>query len=255
MGVRTSIGVMLRIARLLLPLAALMVLVPASGAHAAKATFSAVFEAERSVTWDQPRGVSQITCRGENYYLANGGEEASIKTKPFKVTVQGLGRGTAFWNFHKLPSPQNPTAYGVEGKGPHKRWFDDKSGTTGGWCGGGSEAPRPERDCGTKLPTYLVTLSASRGKMTWTASYAPWMANEKLDFYQCALVPPTGMHSSSFPNLEAKFNQSDVFNRRKRKITIKASKKYGPDVTPVTNLGVDRTTSGSAGWKLVLTRR
>lgn len=244
---------MLRITRLLIPLTAALALVPATGAHAAKATFSAVFEANRSVTWDQPRGVSQITCRGENYYLANGGEEVSMKSKAFKVTVQSYGK-TVFWTFSKPPSPKDPASSGVEAKGPNKRWFDDKSGTTGGWCGGGGEDPRPERDCGTKLPTYLVTFSAVRGKMTWTAGTAPWMANEKLDFYQCTLVPPNGMHNSSFPDLEARFKQADVFNRRKKSVTIGASKKYGPDVTPVTNLGVDRTTSGSASWKLTLTR-
>jgi hypothetical protein len=81
------------------------------------------------------------------------------------------------------------------------------------------------------------------------------MRNEKLDFYQCTLLVPRGMHQSSFPNLEAKFNQSDVFNRRKRKITISASKTYGPDVHPVPNFGVDRTISGSASWKLTLTRK
>ena len=245
---------MLRTTRLLLPLTAALALVPATGAQAAKATFSAVFEAKRSVTWDQPRGVSQINCRGENYYLANGGEEVSMKSKPFKVTVQSYGK-TAFWTFAKPPSPKDPASYGIEAKGPNKRWFDDTAGTTGGWCGGGDVAPRPERDCGTKLPTYLVTFSALRGKMTWTAGTAPWMANEKLDFYQCTLVPPTGMHNSSFPDLEAKFKQADVFNPRKKTVTIGAGKEYGPDVTPVTNLGVNRTTSGSAGWKLVLTRK
>ena len=245
---------MLRTRRLLLPLTVLLALIPAAGAQAAKATFSAVFEAQRTVTWDQPRGVSQITCRGENYYLANGGEEASIKTKPFKVTVQGLGAKTAFWNFHKPIDPKNPTAYGIEGKGPHTRSFDDTAGSTGGWCGGGDVAPRPERDCGTKLPTYLVTFSALRGAMTWTAGYAPWMAREKLDFYSCTLVPPAGMHSSSFPSLEAKYKQSDVFNRKKKRIVVSASKKYGPDVTPIANLGVNRTTSGSFSWKLTLTR-
>ena len=86
--------------------------------------------------------------------------------------------------------------------------------------------------------------------MTWSASHAPWMRNEKLDFYQCTLLVPRRDAQSSFPNLEAKFNQSDVFNRRKRKITISASKTYGPDVPPGPQLGVDRTISGSANWKL-----
>ena len=243
---------MLRTTRLTLALTAVLALVPASSALAAKATFSAVFEADRSVTWDQPRSVSQINCRGENYYLANGGEEASMKTKPFKVTVDGYGGRTAFWNFSKASN--DPTVYGVEAKGPHKRWFDEKSGSTGGWCGGGPDEPR-ENDCGTKLPTYLVSFTAHRGAMSWSANHAPWMANETLHFYKCTFVPPVGMHNSSFPSLDAKYKQSDIFNRRKRKITISASKAYGPDVTPVTNSGVNRTTSGSFRWKLVLTRK
>ena len=93
--------------RLLLPLVVLVSLVPAAGAQAAKATFSAVFEAKRSVKWDQPRGVSEINCRGENYYLANGGEEAEIKTKPFRVTVEGYGKA-AFWKFAGGPAINEP---------------------------------------------------------------------------------------------------------------------------------------------------
>jgi hypothetical protein len=240
---------MLRRTRLLLPLAAVLTLAPAAGAQAAKSTFSAVFEAKRTVKWDQPRSVSQINCRGENYYLANGGEEAEMKTKPFKVTVEGFGKAV-FWKF----AVKDPAQYGVEAKGPHKRWFDDRMGTTGGWCGGGDVQPRPERDCGTKLPTYLVAFTAHRGAMSWSANHAPWMANEKLDFYNCTLVPPTGMHNSSFPRLDAKFKQGDVFNRSKRRIVVGASKSYGPDATPVTNSGVNRTTSGTFSWKLTLTR-
>jgi hypothetical protein len=237
---------------LLLPLVGLAALVPATGAQAATATFTGVFEAERSVSWDQPRGVSEINCRGENYYEANGGETASLKTRPFKVTVQGLGP-TAMWTFAKGAAIKDIREYGVEARGPHKRWFDDRSGSTGGWCGGG-ESPRPERDCGTRLGTFLVAFTAATGRMSWTASAAPWMANEKLDFYSCTLIPPSGMFNGSWPRLDAKYRQRDLFNRRKRKLVIKASKSYGPDVMPVTNLGVDRTTSGSFGWKLTLTR-
>ena len=246
---------MLTRTRLLLPLAAVLALVPASGAQAAKASFTGVFEAKRSVAWDQPRSVSQINCRGENYYLANGGEEASIKTKPFKVTADSLGGRMVMWKFGSSDTMKDPSRYGVVGKGPHKRWFDDRSGSTGGWCGGGGVDPRPERDCGTKLPDYQVMFSAHGGLMSWTANHASWMANEKLDFYQCTLMTPTGMHNSSFPKLDAKYRQGDVFNGRKKKIEISASKKYGPDVIPVTNSGVNRTTSGSFSWKLTLTRK
>lgn len=241
---------MLRI-RLLIPLTAALALVPATGAHAAKTTFSAVFEAKRSVQWDQPRVVSQINCRGENYYLANGGEEAEMKTKAFKVTVEHYGTKSAFWTFGK---PPRPGEYGVEAKGPHKRWFHDEMGTTGGWCGGGDVRPAdPERDCGTKLPTYLVTFAAHRGALTFSENVAPWMANEKLNFYKCTFIPPVGMHNSSFPRLEAKFKMADILNRRKKSIAIGASKSYGPDLTPVSDT-VNRTTSGTFSWKLTLTR-
>ena len=143
---------MLRRTPLLLPLAAALALVPASGAHAAKATFSAVFEAERSVAWDQPRTVSSTTCRGDAYSMANG--------------------GPARWTFDE-GKVRDPSQYGVEGKGPHKRWFEERRGTTGGWCGGGEIQPQPARDCGAELPSYLVTFDATKGVMSWAASYAP----------------------------------------------------------------------------------
>lgn len=50
----------------------LLLLVPATGAGAATATFSASFEAERSAAWNQPRGVDVIDCRGQHYYAASG---------------------------------------------------------------------------------------------------------------------------------------------------------------------------------------
>ena len=101
-----------------------------------------ILEAQRSVTWDQPRGVSQITCRGEKYYLANGGEEAGMKSKPFKVPVQSYGK-TVFWTFSKPPSLQTPASYGIEAKGPHRRWFDDKAGTTAAGAAAGASRRVP----------------------------------------------------------------------------------------------------------------
>jgi hypothetical protein len=244
-----------RSARLLLPLTATaLALLPASGASAAKATFTAVFEAERSVAWDQPRGVSVIDCRGENYVMANGGEAASLRTKPFKVTVETFGK-VARWTWgDEKKLWKDPSDYGIAAKGQHKRWHERRSGSTGGWCGGG-EHPRGESDCGTQLPEFQVTFNAWAGKFSWSANHASWMAREKLGFYKCPLNQPEGMHDHSYPSLEAKYRQADVFNRRKRTITIAASKKYGPTVIGIANLGVDNTSTGSYSYKLVLTRK
>jgi hypothetical protein len=243
---------MLARTKLLLPLAAVLALVPASGAQAAKATFTGVFEAHRSVKWDAPRIVTMTNCRGENYNLANGGEEVEIKTKPFKVKVETFGKSVR-WDFQKSKSPTGEDEYGFVGHGPHKRWYHEERGNTGGWCGGAEVAPKPETDCGTKLPTYLVSFNATNGIMNWNANSAPWMANERLHFYKCTLVPPEGMYNGSFPRVDGPYKQADLFNRRKGTIKIGATKAYGPSITPRSTT-VNRTTSGTVTWELVLTR-
>ena len=246
---------MLRRTPLLLPLVATLALVPASGAEAAKATFSAVFEAERSVKWDRPRTVSSTDCNGDHYNLANGGEEVSLTTKPFKVTVEsGYKNLPARWTFHpgKLKSKDQ---YGVEGNGPNKRWHYSRMGKTGGWCGGEEIQPAPQSDCGTKIPSYVVAFHANKGLMSFSANHAPWMENEVLSFYKCHLQVPAGMHNGSFPRLEAKYSERDVFNRRKPRVEIGEEKAYGPDAVPIDNKGTKQTTSGDFKWKLVLTRK
>ena len=244
---------MLRRTSLLLPLAAALALVPASGAHAAKATFSAVLKAERTVKWDHPRTVSSTDCDGEKYYLANGGEEATIESKPFKVTVEKNGRYPARWTFDKGKNP-HPDQYGPAAKGLDKRWLFERRGNTGGWCGGAEIQKSPPGDCGAKIPEFVLAFHANAGVMTWTANHAPWMENEVLSFYKCTLIVPGGMHQGSFPRLEAKYVQADIFNRRKPTVKIGEEKTYGPDQLQVTDSGVKRTTSGSFKWKLVMTR-
>jgi hypothetical protein len=245
---------MLRSARFLLPLVAALALVPASGASAAKATFTGTFTAERAVEWDQPRGVSVIACDGENWFRASGGETASVRTRPFKVTVESFGT-LVHWSFGKQTITTDPRDNGIPAKGQHKRWYEPHSGTTGGWCGGGSEHPRRPTDCGTQLPEFLLTFSAFKGRFSWATNPAPWMSREKLGFYQCPLNTPEGMHETLYPSLEAKYRQSDLFNRRKQTITIAASKTYGPTVVGVPNLGVNNTRTGTYSYKLTLTRK
>ena len=235
--------------RILVPLTAALALLPATGASAAKATFTGTFEAERSVQWDRPRIVTTTDCNGEHYNQAKGGETASMKSKPFKVTVQTFGRQTRLDFKSVKPLPEG---YGIEAAGPHKRFSERKAGFTGGWCGG-AKIFEQESDCGTKLPSYVVTFGSDPGKLTWNASHASWMGREKLNFYKCTILPPEGMYDSSFPKLEGKYRASDFFNRRKRTITIQASKSYGPSIVPITS-SVNQTSTGTFRWKLVLKR-
>jgi hypothetical protein len=225
----------------------------ATGAPAAKtATFSATFEAERSVHWNQPRGVNLIDCHGQHYSAANGEDTTTIKTRrPFTVTVRRFGRSVG-WQFGALPGA-DPLAYGIEAHGVSTRSFTVHSGTTGGWCGAAQTDPPPATDCGTRLPVYQTVFSAGPRELTWSASYAQH-THEKFDFYNCSLTVPDGMYAGSFPSLPGRIDRSAVFNRRKRTLVISAAKNYGPTKTGVPNLGVDLTASGRVSWKLALTR-
>lgn len=246
---------MLRPTRLALPLTAALLLAAPTAAHAAKATFTGVFEAERSVEWSHPRTVSSTDCSGEKYYWARGGEEASLSSKPFTVEVEKFSVGPARFNVVTSKRLRAAGGHGFEATGPDKRWLDDRAGNTGGWCDDAGVQEPPERDCGTKLPRLMVSLYGDGGLLSWNAGVVPWMQNEKLSFYACTLLAPTGMTGgSTFPKLEGKYSERELFNRKQGRVVINASKPYGPDSAPIGN-GKKRTTSGKVSWKLTLTRK
>jgi hypothetical protein len=242
-----------RACRLLPVLVAAVIVLPASAAVAASATFSGRFEAERSVQWEQPRGVNLIDCHGQHYSASNGDDRTSIKTRSsFKVVATGVGR-TVFWRFGSMPNAHDPLDYGVEAHGVSTRSYSVQAGTTGGWCGSAEINPQPKNDCGTRLPVYQLAFSAGRGAVTWSASFAQ-RENERFDFYNCLLITPKGMYAGSFPTLPGKLPGAAVFNRRQRTIVVSAAKNYGPTATPSPNLGVDVTSHGRVTWRLTLTR-
>ena len=243
---------------MLLPLAVLVTLAAAPASYAAPkmktATFTGMFEAERTVTWSQPRGVNLKDCKGDHYYAANGSDSTTVKTRtPFKVKVQGGFRGAQIWTFGS-GVPKDPRHIGVEAGGQTRRQLRTSTGTTGGWCGGGGENEPPENDCGTRLPTWLVTLQAGAGKLSFSMSHAPWTNNEKLGYYKCMVVTPDGLHDATFGLTTTAFKPEGVFTRRKKKIVVSASKSYGPESWPVPNFGVDRTAEGKESFTLTLTR-
>ena len=197
------------------------VLVPTT-ASATTLRFSATFEAERSVAWEQPRGVNLIDCNGQHYYAAHGDDTTTIKTRRrFKVAVTITRRG-AFWQFGGTPTAANPFSFAIEGHGVSTRSYSVQSGTTGGWCGGGRINPQPKNDCGTRLPVYDVSFSGSARELTWSASFAH-RVNERYDFYDCTLIVPTGMYAGSFPS-PGTVNRAALGNRRLKTIAIAASK-------------------------------
>jgi hypothetical protein len=145
--------------RIVLVATAVLAVAPAAGS-AATARFAASFEAESTVTWDQPYGVGLRDCKGGHYEEQRGEQTWKAKSsKPFKVTVRKLPRVT-LWQF----------GGGIEAAGVIDRTWSYSSGTTGGWCGAATTDPPPERDCGTRLPTYQVLFTGLSTSINWSAS-------------------------------------------------------------------------------------
>lgn len=231
--------------RALLITTAAVALAPAAG-HAATARFTATFEASSSVEWDQPYGVGLTDCKGGHYEEQSGDQTWTAKSrKPFKVVVKKLP-GVTFWQF---PST-------IEAAAMLSRSWTYHAGTTGGWCGTASAEPTPDRDCGTRLPTYQVAFTGLTTSINWSASYVDWMAKEKLYFSRCTLLVPPGMDvDSPAPRLDGKAPVKALFNRKRKTIVVRAAKDYGPESTPISSLGIDVTTSGHMTWTLTLQRR
>jgi hypothetical protein len=230
--------------RTLLLTTAVLALAPAAG-HAATARFTATFAAQSTVEWDQPYGVGLHDCKGDHYVEQRGDETWAAKSrKPFKVTVKRLP-GVTFWQF----------GGGIEAAGTVTRDWTYRAGTTGGWCGAESLEPAPDRDCGTRLPTYQMAFTALGTNVDWSASFAPWMDKEKLYFSHCDLFVPTGMYVDSPARLTGKAPAKALFDPKRKTIVVRATKDYGPESTPLSNIGVALTTSGRMTWTLTLDRR
>jgi hypothetical protein len=81
------------------------------------------------------------------------------------------------------------------------------------------------------------------------------MVKEKLYYDHCDLLVPPGMSVDSPPRLTGKAPAKALFNPKRKTIVVRASQDYGPESTPISNLGVSLTTSGHMTWTLTLNRR
>ena len=243
---------MSRSARKLLLLTTALVVLPASSAFAepppnATMKFDATLEVHRTVDWDAPRVTPHGNCKGWYYVEANGSEDWKMTGRGRVLATTAGGRVS--WHTGRnwlVPKP-------LTAKAVITREWTHRTGTTGGWCGGGDVDPPLENDCGTRLAPFEITINGSGGKVEFQEirGSAP---REKYDFYDCSLLTPEGMPVGSLPRLSGEISLKALRNRRKKTIVVKASKAYGPTVTPI-NSSVNRTASGSYDWKLTLKRR
>lgn len=236
----------------LLALTAALVALPAAPALAeppphATMKFDATLEVHRTVAWDAPRIAPHSNCQGAHYVEANGSEDWQMKATG-RVLATTAGRQVTWHTGRRWLAP-GPLA----GKAVIKREWTHRTGSTGGWCGGGQQDPPLENDCGTRLVPFTVTVNGSGAKVDWQETRGS-AARERYDFYRCTLITPQGVPVGSFPRLSGKISLADLRNRRKRTIVVKAAKAFGPDLTPLV-AGVNRTASASMQWKLTLKRR
>lgn len=241
-----------RFARTLLPLTAALVAIPAATAFAepppqSTMKFDATLEVHRTVTWDSPRVTPTTDCQGGHYVESHGSEDWTMKGTGRVLATAAGGRVT--WHTGRnwlVPKP-------LDAKAVIKRDWLHRTGSTGGWCGGGEVDPPLENDCGTRLAPFTITINGTGNKVEFQEIRGS-ATREKYDFYKCTLLTPEGMPVGSLPRLPGKISVAALRSKRKKTIVVKAGKAYGPTVSPI-NSSVNRTASGSYDWKLTLKRR
>lgn len=237
---------------LLIPAAAALSFVPAATASAepspqATLTFDATLELERTVEWQEPFRIRYKDCNGDHYLAARGEERWKMSGKGRMLATVAGGRVT--WHMGDDWFEREP----LTAKAHITRAWSHKSGTTGGWCGGGDEDPPKKNDCGGLIVPFTVDVVASAGggalHLQETRGSSP---RERYDFYQCTLLTPKGVAVGSLPRLPGKVAVAAL--KGKRPIVVGDKRSYGPDTVPIGE-GVVRTTSARYAWKLTLKRR
>jgi hypothetical protein len=235
----------------LLPLAAVVVVTlgAAAPAHAARpAKFTATFEAQRTVTWDEPRWMTISQCDHVRYEYGEGGETWKVKSKATKVLVRRGYKGVPMIRIGTWDERDPTVQVGLEASGFQSRTNDTFSGWNPGSCGGepGTDPPRVT-DCGTRLPKHHVILMFTARTLTPDVIDAP--DNMAAGYGKCPLNQPAKIREA-WTRVPGKYSLSKLLRARKA-VEITGKDKWS-DKGFVGNGGrVNR--SAHLNWTLTLT--
>jgi hypothetical protein len=259
-----------RVITLAVVAAALVAAAPASASRfdLRFARFTAQFEGQRSVKWNEPRHqFGADDCYHRSYTYGSGDETWKLKSKPAKlmfaqspqsklvVVHNGTWDPYAFadeHSFDRVPGIISRSANRVSGWDP-------------GPCGG-DPGLDPARDmkCGSRLPTQAIELDVDKGKLIPSLSIDGSTAHAIAPYTDCEiqlprLKPPdaTLLPEVGWPTKEiaGRFSAAALFGSRKT-VTITGAKTWN-DVLPANGAGTNGgtvTTSTAITWKLTLKR-
>ena len=223
------------------------------------ARFTAVFEAKRTVQWNEPRWQPYSDCYHQRYTYANGHETWTVKSKPTKVMFANLPPSklallmVGTWD----PMSMNDSDY-MEAAGMITRDAFRVSGWNPGSCGGppGLEPARDQK-CGSRLPRQLIYWRLIDGKLSpeiQVASVPPIAAYDDCEIYLPRLKRANRLLGErDWPlDMAGKLPNATVFGPRKT-LTI-ASKRAYADVQEVGAGASKVPISADLSWTLTLTR-
>jgi hypothetical protein len=230
------------------------------------ARFTAQFEGQRTVKWNEPRWepTSSNTCYEQHYIYASGEESWKVKSKPAKLMfVQTPG------SKHVLihAGTWDPNEFAADNAfdraaGIITRSASRISGWQPGPCGGepGLDPARNQK-CGSRLPTHEIDLDIDKGKLIPAVGTDTSTARGIAPFTDCEiqlprLKPPdaTQLPEYSWPTKEiaGRVSIAELFGKHKT-VTITGGRPWN-DVLEFYDGKNKVSTSATFTWKLTLTR-
>jgi hypothetical protein len=246
-----------------LPFAAAALALP-TGASAAyhEARYTAVFEGTVHSTWNFPKTQMAKDCYRTTFYEGHGDETWRVRSTGInKVLMTGNGAATQFHHGnYSSTGDHDSTRTGLAAKGEVTRSRTDTTSFGSGSCGTlqlPMMDPPPQKDCGTRLVNYDISLAAT-GRAVEISPDVIADGNgirEKIGYDNCVLVTPENVLAGSWPavsgRLMAKGRPVGGWFGKHRVLTARGQERFsGKEAVG----GGDRTAEVTVDWTLTFTR-
>lgn len=179
--------------------------------------YQAVFQLDSTSSWKRPAHNGNTNCYRHDWDEGNGEETLRLKSKKIKVLFtsypSGMSMTAGTWNPTEI---LKSSGHRLHGNWKRRRF--DRGWWTGGDCGGsGGQHEQPKRDCGERLPSWLIHLSfAPDGKVYPQMGYdpsVPQSTREQEDFDNCPAeyAPDSGMSDADWDFQGMRLAKKKVF--------------------------------------------
>lgn len=227
----------------------------APGAEAAgldEARFTATFDATMRTTWTWPRHEYPGNCSGRPWRSGSGSETWRIRTRGVqKVLALRTGPRLVTWmGGWTVGGAADPIAAG----GLISRDAIVASGTTQGWCGGGTVDPPPQTDCGDRLPSYDLHVTQLGRSLAVVPRLTSAPVNQRIGYATCRLPMADGITQGSWPtDVPGRLEHAAVFGRRKT-LTVRGGRTWTQPHHGDSGYG-NLSTTTTLTWTMRLTRK